>query len=761
MKKITLLAISLSLCICLQAAIGGWKTYLAFHSISDIEPGDGIVYVLSCNDLYSYSNDEVFDYNKVNSLSDTYIRKIAYCKSQKALIIVYENSNIDILYNDGTVVNVSDIKRNKGNDDKTINNIDIYGKYAYLSTNFGIIKLNVQDASISDTYRLGENVSTVALYKNKLYAANYYKTFFVGDTKKNLLDKTNWERIGGPAPSQFIAFDDKLYGVISTEIYQILENTCGIGPRLSTDISYTSYSDGCIICGHGANKAEIFTNATKSEVVTSSSNLNYLVYDKTNNCYWQDINIGYLTSAVVEDGKLLTGSNKIKPEGPRYNNFGFMRFFNGNLYTSGGGYSFANDLLRPATVQVLKGDEIWQIYDDSLNLKTGYRFDDANVLDIDPTNPDRVISGGRTGMYEYLNGKFVRVYNIGNSPLQAASAVSSTSKNYVMVFGMKFDIAGNLWCYNSFAPSVNLLRLNNDSTWTNLYDSSLMYDKTHAMYYIGSMMFDSRGLLWFASDHWDTPKLYCYNTDTKEVKIYDNFVNQDNTTVEVNSIHSVAEDKQGNIWIGTIGGPLMLETSQFSSSKPIFTQVKVPRNDGTSTADYLLSGVNITGIVVDGADRKWFISGGNGAYLMDADNITEIHHFTTENSKLLSDNIESIAIDGTTGRVYFGTDKGLCSYMSDAIDPSDDSVDNMYAYPNPVKSDYTGKITIVGLTTNANVKIVSSSGTLIAEGKSNGGLFTWDGCDSNGRRVASGIYTVLSSNQDGKKSSVCKIAMIK
>lgn len=760
MKKILSFVALLGICICVNAELGGWKTYLAYHNIQDIAPADGIVYVLSCNDLYSYSDGEVYDYNKVNSLSDTYITKIAYCKSAKALVVVYENSNIDILYNDGERANMSDIYRSSGNDDKTINNIDIYGKYAYLSTNFGIIKLNVEDASISDTYRLGEKISSVALFNNKLYAANYYKEFFIGDIKKNLLDKSNWQEIKGLAPSQFFVLDNKLYGLISNEIYQIQENTCAILSRLATDVTYHSYNDGKLIIGHNYNKADIFTSSSESESVSSSSTLNYLVYDKYNKCYWQNNNTGYLLAAHLEEGKVIAGENRIKPEGPRYNNFGFMRFYNGNLYTCGGGYSVINDLMRPATIQVLKNDEIWHIYDDSLEQQTGYAFLDANVLDIDPTDHDRVISGGRTGMYEYIKGKFVKAYNIDNSPLQAASAVSATAKDYVMVQGMKFDDNGNLWCYNSYAPKVNLLCLTNEETWENHYNTNFIYDQSHSMYNICNLMFDSRGLLWFGNNHWDTPKLYCYNTATKGVNVYSNFVNQDNTTVEVNCIQSIAEDKEGNIWIGTVGGPLMLETTQFSASKPYFTQVKVPRQDGTSLADYLLSGVSITGIAVDGAGRKWFASSGNGVYLMDADNTTQIHHFTTDNSSLLSDNVESIAINGTTGRVYFGTDRGLCSYMSDAIDPSGDDSD-IHAYPNPVKPDYTGYITIVGLVTKSNVKIVSSSGTVITEGISNGGMFTWNGCDSKGHRVASGIYTVLSSTQDGKKSSSCKIAMIK
>jgi len=189
--------------------------------------------------------------------------------------------------------------------------------------------------------------------------------------------------------------------------------------------------------------------------------------------------------------------------------------------------------------------------------------------------------------------------------------------------------------------------------------------------------------------------------------------------------------------------------------------VKVPRNDGSDYVDYLLSGVNISHIAIDGGNRKWIATTGAGAYLISADNMTQIHNFTKENSKLISNSIYSIAINHQTGRTYFLTDIGLCSYLSDATESATEmSKDNVYAYPNPVTPDYTGLITIVGLSYNADIKIVSSNGALIAEGRSNGGSFTWDGKDKNGDRVASGVYMVIAATSEGKKGTVCKIAVI-
>ena len=243
---------------------------------------------------------------------------------------------------------------------------------------------------------------------------------------------------------------------------------------------------------------------------------------------------------------------------------------------------------------------------------------------------------------------------------------------------------------------------------------------------------------------------------------YTQFINEDGTRLAPTGVRCICEDLDGNIWIGTNVGPLMLPSDEIKNgSNNVLQQIKVPRNDGTNYADYLLSGADITCMAVDGGNRKWFGTNGNGVYLISDDNLSQVQHFLTSNSLLLSNNIESITINNQTGEVFFGTDNGLCSYMSDATETNQSmSKDNVYAYPNPVTPEYTGMITVVGLTMDADVKIVTTNGTLVAEGRSNGGSFTWDGCDKKGHRVASGVYMVQTATSDGKKGTVCKIAIV-
>lgn len=623
------------------------------------------MFVLASGNLYSYNeNDQsITTYDKINGLSDNGIAHIAWCRGARRLVIVYQNQNIDLLDASGNIVNMPDLYNYAITQDKTVFSIDTDGSYAYLSTGFGIVKINVAQAEVSDTYNLGFRVDYSYVSNNQLFAASSTNGLYSGPVNGNLADKNNWTRSG-----------------------------------------------------------------------------NYVARTKT------------------IDPQLLARAQTLSPGGPKYNYFGAMKFKHGRLYTSGGGYYVTSDLNREGCVQVLEGDT-WTIYEDSINKKTGIAYIDLDCVDADPRDPNHVFAGGRTGLYEFQDGRFVKLWNSQNSPLE--SAIDNGNQNYVLVLGLGYDREGNLWVVNSQAPNSSLLEYTASGEWVSHRKEALMRLNGRSLGKLGNVFEDSRNLIWFCNDHFTVPSFYAYQPSSDAMNAYTSFVNEDGTTVTVASVQCIAEDKEGNIWIGSSRGPLMLEVDQITNENYIFNQVKVPRNDGTNLADYLLSGVNIATIVVDKAGRKWFGTKGNGVYLIGADNITQIAHFTTDNSGLLSNSIESMAINDATGEVYIGTDAGLCSYMSDASAINEKMTkDNVYAYPNPVRPDYTGPITIVGLSYDADVKIVTVNGTLVNEGRSNGGTYVWNGLDTRGKRVASGVYMVQTATQSGSKGTVCKVAIV-
>lgn len=653
-----------------MAAIGDWKAYMAYYDVQEIEEVGNLVFVQASNGLYVYNkNDQsIQTFSKVDYLNDCDIQHIAYNKSAKRLVILYNNSNIDLMdINNYEVTNLPDYANGSISGDKTVNDIYMYGAYAYLSTGFGIVKLNAKDSEISDTYNLGFKVDWCEIKDSYIYAYSQSNGKYSADLSANLLDKNNWSRVGG-----------------------------------------------------------------------------------------------YVSKTIEDKSELKQLVSTLNPGGPKYNNFAYMKFAYGQLYTCGGGYY--SGVSRPGCIQVLKEDD-WNNYpQEDISTKTGVKFNDLLCLDVSPVEKDHLFVGGRNGLYEFKDGEFANYYNKDNSPIQPYNDVN---KEYELILGTSFDKEGNLWLLNSQAPTQSIIEYTKDNKWVSHSQPTLMKldddkFKNKSLGYLRNIIFDNRGLMWFVNAHWTIPSFYCYQTSNNAIKGYTSFTNEDGVTINATYVNCIAEDNNHDIWIGTNAGPVLLTKEQMNNDNSILTQVKVPRNDGTNLADYLLSDVNISCIAVDKANRKWFGTTNNGVYLINSDNIQQLQHFTSTNSPLLSDNIESIAINDENGLVYFGTDKGLCAYQSTASSINEEMTkDNVWAYPNPVSPEYTGNITITGLSLNANITITTSNGVLVNKGTSNSGIYTWNGCDLKGKRVASGIYMVMTATENGEKGCVCKIAIVR
>jgi ligand-binding sensor domain-containing protein len=176
-------------------------------------------------------------------------------------------------------------------------------------------------------------------------------------------------------------------------------------------------------------------------------------------------------------------------------------------------------------------------------------------------------------------------------------------------------------------------------------------------------------------------------------------------------------------------------------------------------ANYLFKGEAVTAIAVDGADRKW-IGTKNGVWLINAEGDKVLEHFTEDNSKLLSDDIKRIAINGITGEVFFATAKGISSFKGTATEGGE-KTENFLVYPNPVPPGYGGMIAIKGLKQNSFVKITELNGRLVYQTKALGGQAVWNGKNYKGEPIASGVYIILVTDEGQVERNAGRIVFIK
>ena len=256
------------------------------------------------------------------------------------------------------------------------------------------------------------------------------------------------------------------------------------------------------------------------------------------------------------------------------------------------------------------------------------------------------------------------------------------------------------------------------------------------------------------------------NSEDDQVKYRNEWFDQYNNPIRPEFIYTLAQDQDNTIWVGTSKGVFTIPASVDFMTSNKCERIVIRRNDGTDLGDYLLDGEQVNCIVVDGANRKWIGTANSGAFLIQIttdevgnQQVETVEHFTAENSLLPSDNILSIAIQESTGEVFFGTSEGLVSYMSDASQP-EETFDNLYVYPNPVSPTYKGYITIKGVMSNTIVRILDANGNLVKIMESTGGSAIWDGTNAQGNRVASGIYTIICNTSDGQSKGVTKVLIL-
>jgi Predicted periplasmic ligand-binding sensor domain len=745
-----------------QMAIGEWQAHLAYNNVTQTAPAGNLIYAVSDGALFSYNTEDqsISLFNKVNLLSDTGISYIKYSSIHNTLIIVYKNSNIDLLTNE-SIYNIPDFMNKTMSQDKTLNSINIVGDYAYFSTNFGILILNLKKKEISNTYVLNKKVYSSVVKDNVIYAATA-DGLYSGKLSDNLLDANNWVLSNAIAFNQLAIFENKIIGnQPNNGIYSFDNNSQELTNIISGNFSYMEVFDNKLIAGNG-NSIAIFDHYNSIKYMDLDDNFNHLSYTKINDLYWGSNGDKGLNGYKLNNNKLEKTVSSIIPESPKRNLPYYMTFTNNRLLICGGGMDY-DRLNNPGTIMMMENNKWYNFQEEGIKEVTGLDYKDITSVIQDPNNPEHhFASSGGEGVYEFMNRKFVKLYSINNSTLQTIFPKESYKFNYVRTNGLQYDKNHNLWVLNSYVDSViNVLK--DDGKWISFYHPELIGKPTFER-----IIFDKRGWAWITSMRYE-PGVFCFNTngtleDTSDdkTKFIGSFINQDGTNLGRLKILSIVEDKDGAIWIGTEKGPIVIyNPTNFFDDDFYCTQIKVPRNDGTNLADFLLSNERINAICVDGGNRKWIGTESNGIFLLSEDGLETIHHFTTENSPLLSNKIQSLALNPKTGELFIGTDQGLISYMSDATEGENTFSETAHAFPNPVKPDYTGLITITGLIRDSNVKITDINGNLIFAGNSVGGQFTWNGRNSKGKKVASGIYLVLAADAEGKEGIATKILIIK
>lgn len=757
-----------------QPAIGEWTDYQSYARAKNVADTGDKVYCVTEGGLFSYNktDNSIQKMSGINGLSDVGIQRLAYSKENNLLLVAYQNANIDLII-DNNIFNLSDIKRKQIPADKTINNVMFSGKLAYLSCGFGIVVVNLERKEIKDTYFIGKegaymNVQDMATDGTYLYAATTNGIFRAMSSEPNLQNYNNWSRLTGIPRSdkkfsKIEFFKGKIIANYTTdndawaldEMYQLNENGW---TRFLPEIHYVSdmtSTENFIVF---SSREEVLVYDSKFELVKyvpkflfSGNKADSLlagsaVLDAQNVLWVADRNNGLI--------KVGTQTERIVPEGPVDNKI-FSMTMNGNdLWITSGGRDNAWDNLWVEPKFQLNREGDWSVFDKK-SFPASNNFKDIVCIAVDPNNPDHVFAGSwGGGVLEFNAGKFVKRYDNFNSSLQT-QLPNLPSAPYVRIGGMDFDSKGNLWVTNTGVANV-LSSFQTDGKWKS-YELSGIANK----YSIGKVVVTQNDDKWVVVPRGhDLYVLNSTNDQSKQQKVTAYFTNgKEELYTEMSNVFALAEDKKGQIWVGTSTGVAVFSNPEriWEDGRMYASRPGLNLNDGIFHP--LLEQETITAIAVDGANRKWFGTKNSGVFLISEDGETELEHFNTENSPLPANDINDIAINQKTGEVFIGTGAGLISFMGMATEPTEEYTD-VYVYPNPVRETYDGPIVVKGLVDETDVRITDISGNLVNKTTSLGGQAIWDGKNLNGNRCKTGVYLVFMTDASGNKTMVTKLLFI-
>lgn len=752
-----------------QKSVGNWTTYSAYNISMKVEEANNSVFAVADGSLYSYNKEDksITYYSKQTGLSDSGINNIIFNPEVNTLLITYSNGNIDLLGDQG-VYNLSYLLDNSSVTNKTINSIYLYKELAYLSTDFGIIVLNMDKKEIKDTYKLNKQVYSVVINDKYIYAATAEGVLYAS-VNSNLLDYNEWSTY----PLSSSEFDqDSIYQICFFQnsfcFFVNQTNNKGVYYEQADKSIKTLLKDNNLtnmtlqnnkLIPYTNTQLYIYSSFTERDVINAG-----IVYDvssyKDPNIFWLASGVNGLKGIQKKNNQyetIVEGLNDISLY-PKRNYNDFMTTNEGKLYIAGGG-RWTDRKWRQGTLMIYDNNKWFNLDETTVKMEIPDYCHDYTGVAIDPRDTSHYfVSTYGDGIIEFKDNQFVKLYHHKNSALTTINPEGDEKAQYtyIRIGGITFDKNGNLWATNGGVKNA-IKVLKADGTWSSLY-----YSQFTGISIIDKVTITSDNKKWFNVPYGDGASIFVINdnntiddtSDDQADKITP--FNDINGTIDASGYFCVTEDKNGQIWVGTNRGPLIVTNSNK------IEQIRGTRiiREGADGPYYLLDGEQINAIAVDGGNRKWIATQNSGVFLVSEDGLETIYNFTTANSPLPSNQVNSLAINEQTGEVFIGTEKGLVSYMGDATEGSED-YSNIYAYPNPVRPEYNDHVTVVGLMEDSNVKITDLSGNIIYQGKSAGGTFTWDCRSRKGGRVATGVYLVLSATPEAKESVVTKIMVVK
>ncbi len=763
---------------------------------------------------FDKEGEEMMYLSTQNLLSGNVVRSIEYNFDKRYLVVAYDDGNIDLLYDNGDVYNIPGLKLADSSLDKTVNNInfDNADNKIYLATNFGYVSVDDERKEIATSRVLNTPLVGAFMFQGNLWLATDNEIYY---GNPNAFDLSSFTKMCDCADML------RIFPVDSENIYLLHGKTGEIycnriakvdGKYRRTGVSTVSelglerLSEGFLIVGRRV--LQVFDkdgNVKRYDLAAGDRGSYAGTFDGSE--FWLSTGRegisrkrapreGASNWTVLMDRFLPNASNvyistamAYHPEyGMLVRNNGMDLIFN----STNGNYAYSHDLV--CGYKDMSWTPLSALY--RVPDMKGLALRNPNGLAIDPSNRDHIYCGSPNHGLLRLDLK-----NPGNSIHMSkpndilegygqpgfVAVVPSTDPTIDFpqrcVFAAPgFDAAGNLWtAYVNPDADVG-------STYTELWVwtpqdraastasgirpwKKIKFDGVESgnSPVVKPLTVSSNKNIVLSHGNTNRTPLVIFNhngtldnTADDKVAYMKNIVDQDGQDFAFNGVYALFEDPlTGLVWVSYGDGLFTFDPKTALDSPGTVRRIKVPRNDGTNLADYLLDGVTVNSIMSDNTGRKWFGTNGAGLVCTSSDGREIIKTYTADNSRLLSNYVYAVCHNPDSNSLMISTDKGLCElFLSGSVDSPESS---MRVYPNPARLDYYGYVTIDGLPDAAMVKVVDTAGNVVKEcGSAQGGEIRWDMTNMGLKRVPAGVYFIIATNgpNSDSYSKVSKVLVV-
>ncbi|HQE33393.1 MAG TPA: T9SS type A sorting domain-containing protein [Flavobacterium alvei] len=740
-----------------------WQGYFSYNDIKDVSQSSTTLFAASENALFSKntSTGQLKTTNTIDGLSGQTITSLLHSSTANKTLVGYENGLMIVINEaDGSMLNIVDIiSKQLPANLKKINHFMEYNGIVYVSCDFGIVQFNLATMLFGDTYFIGNNGSEISVKQTTVFNGFIYAATIDGirkadSTNKNLVDFNQWSLIASGSWSSVEAFDTQLIAINASGNVQKYDSATNFFNGLfqlsqaavdmrATD-NYLMITTPTTVSVYNKQMG-VVRQITSSQIVgttvsfTCATNIDDTLYIGTNE------NGMYSTTISVS-----SAIENTMPSGPSRNNIFAIQATTTSLWAVYGDYNLFYNPYPLDTYGISKFSETGWLsipYDKVFGAKSISR------ITVNPSNEKEVYASSFfSGLLKIVDDVPKILYDQSNSGLESLIlAPPNPSYIDIRINGAAFDKNGILWVTNSLIKN-GLKTLDTSGKWQSYSLDKILLASSNTNF--ARLSIDKNGTKWIATDRDGLIGFNEKNNVFKKITIGADTGNLPDANVRV-----AAADNNNQLWIGTTKGLRVLSNvGSFSSENQLTTKPIIILEDGL--AQELMYEQFITDIVVDGANNKWIGTVDSGVFLVSSNGQETKYHFTETNSPLPSNTINDIDINSVTGEVFIATTKGMISFKGTATGANED-LNNVFVYPNPVRPEYEGTVKISGLLNKATVKITDIEGNLVYETTSEGGTIEWDTTAFGKHKVASGVYMIFISAQDGIETKVKKVMIVR